>query len=82
MHSRQPVDWRSHFPLLLGILAACAFLALMTLLIVNLGAIPEGIQPIGDGNLSGQTGQPEKQTPRERDLERQREKPDRVTNAF
>jgi hypothetical protein len=81
MHTRHPVDWRSHFPLLLGILAACAFLALLTMLIINLSSVPEGVQPMGDGNFS--TKHREDQPARERDRDKPRDPSrDPMINAF
>ena len=52
MHTQRPVGWRSHVPLALSILAACGFLALITMVIMSLSSIREGVPPNPIGNSS------------------------------
>jgi hypothetical protein len=37
------VDWRNHISLALSIVAACAFLAVITAIIISLNSIPDAV---------------------------------------
>lgn len=42
MKTQRRVHWRTHLPLLLGVIGMCAFLALITAIIVSVNSAPNG----------------------------------------